>query len=128
MRAVIDSWESKMADQRFTDFAFSANSRASPKTAGRASRRAPDRIFDFGVYVNEFGAIGDGKSHPLATKYETLRAAQADFPFAQSLLDEIDWCAWMAALLEVYNGPGHLIGGKNYSSGTIYADGQYVVN
>ena len=43
--------------------------------------------------VKYYGAIGDGVSHPLSSKYSTLAAAQAVYPMATSLSDEIDWCA-----------------------------------
>ncbi|MFB5760248.1 glycosyl hydrolase family 28-related protein [Paenibacillus medicaginis] len=46
----------------------------------------------------EFGAIGDGKSHPLSDKYTTLAEAQVKFPHATSLTDEIDWCAIQGAI------------------------------
>lgn len=41
----------------------------------------------------DFGAIGDGQSHKLSTKYATLADAQKVYPIATSLNDEIDWCA-----------------------------------
>lgn len=41
----------------------------------------------------DFGAIGDGQSHKLSTKYSTLANAQKVYPIATSLDDEIDWCA-----------------------------------
>lgn len=40
-----------------------------------------------------FGAIGDGTSHKLSERYTTLADAQAVYPHAVSLDDEIDWCA-----------------------------------
>lgn len=51
--------------------------------------------------AKEFGAIGDGASHPLSASsllnptvgYATLSDAQADYPEATALTDEIDWCA-----------------------------------
>ncbi|MCF3935170.1 hypothetical protein L1787_17365 [Acuticoccus sp. M5D2P5] len=43
-------------------------------------------------------AIGDGASHPLSERYQSLEAARADFPAATSLDDEIDWCAIQSAL------------------------------
>lgn len=42
------------------------------------------------VNVRDFGAICDGVSRPLSTKYASLSLAQADFPSAQSLTDELD--------------------------------------
>jgi len=44
------------------------------------------------------GAIGDGLSHPLSGFFATLAAAQAVYPFAASLDDELDWAAAQKAL------------------------------
>ena len=41
----------------------------------------------------DFGAYGDGLTHPLSGKYATLAAAQVDYPHATGLGDEIDWAA-----------------------------------
>jgi len=46
----------------------------------------------------DFGAIGDGQSHPLSEKFATLAEAQAKYPHATSLSDEIDWCAIQGAI------------------------------
>jgi hypothetical protein len=54
------------------------------------------------VNVKEYGAIGDGNSHPLSSKYSTLALAQVDYPFAVALTDEIDWCAIQKALNNAY--------------------------
>jgi hypothetical protein len=43
--------------------------------------------------VRNYGAIGDFVSHPLSQRFATLAAAQAVYPEATSLSDEIDWCA-----------------------------------
>jgi hypothetical protein len=37
-----------------------------------------------------YGLVADGASHPLSAEYATLAAAQADYPFATSLAQEID--------------------------------------
>ena len=50
------------------------------------------------VSVKSFGAIMDGLSHPLSTQYATLAAAQAVYPHAVALTDEIDWCAIQGAV------------------------------
>lgn len=42
---------------------------------------------------SDFGAIGDGNSHPLSNYYATLAEAQVDFPQATALTDERDMCA-----------------------------------
>jgi hypothetical protein len=100
-------------------------------TGGTSQRTYPDRLADF-VKVNEFypanaGTVHDLNSHPLSGYYSSLAAAQVDYPFATSLTNEVDWCAWMAALLYIYvnqpvGGPGRQNGG------TLYADGCYVVD
>jgi len=43
--------------------------------------------------VRNYGAIGDFVSHPLSQRFATLAAAQAVYPEATSLSDEIDWAA-----------------------------------
>ena len=43
---------------------------------------------------SQFGAIGDGTSHQLSSIFGTLGDAQAVYPCAVALTDEIDWCAW----------------------------------
>jgi hypothetical protein len=50
------------------------------------------------VNVKEYGAVGDGASHPLSQFYSSLSAAQAVFPHAVALTDEIDWAAMQAAI------------------------------
>lgn len=54
--------------------------------------------WDTEAYVDAYGAIGDGASHPLSTRYATLVAAQAVYPRASALTDEIDWCAIQKAI------------------------------
>lgn len=48
--------------------------------------------------VYDFGAVGDGASHQLSTRYATLAEAQAVYPHAVALTDEIDWAAIQAAI------------------------------
>lgn len=73
---------------------------------GAASRTAQSKMRDE-VNANDFGAIGDGSSHPLSsiTTYNgvstvgwTLTQWQSVFPHAVSRSDEIDWCGWQAAI------------------------------
>ncbi len=45
-----------------------------------------------------FGSIGDGSSHPAAEYFRHLTSLQAIYPFAQSLVEEMDWLGWQAAL------------------------------
>ena len=49
------------------------------------------------VNVRDFGAIGDGNSHPHSERYTSLSDAQIDYPDAESLDDEIDWAAIQTA-------------------------------
>lgn len=46
----------------------------------------------------DFGAIGDGLSHPLSERFATLAEAQAVYPFAAALTEEIDRCAIQLAV------------------------------
>lgn len=56
------------------------------------------------VHARQFGAIGDGSLHPLSAFFGTLAAAQAIYPHAVALTDQIDWVAiqaginWLAAV------------------------------
>lgn len=51
-----------------------------------------------GVFeAQEFGAIGDGTSRELSTRYATLAEAQVDYPCATALTDELDWAAIQTA-------------------------------
>lgn len=50
------------------------------------------------ISVKDFGAIGDGSTHPLSTRYATLGAAQAVYPFVTALTQEIDWAACQACV------------------------------
>ncbi len=52
----------------------------------------------FQVSVFDYGAIGDGVSRALSTKYATLGDAQAVYPFVTSLTQEIDFCAIQRAI------------------------------
>lgn len=43
--------------------------------------------------VKDYGARGDGRSHPLSESYTTLAAARSVFPDVTALSDETDWAA-----------------------------------
>jgi hypothetical protein len=45
------------------------------------------------VNVKDFGAVGDGSSHPLSGTYGSLAAAQAVYPFVTDLAQQLDWAA-----------------------------------
>lgn len=46
----------------------------------------------------DFGAVGDGNTHLLSSRFATLAAAQAVYPHATALTQEIDWAALQAAV------------------------------
>lgn len=56
-------------------------------------------VLDTSAPVNpkNYGAIGDGALHPLSSVYPTLVAAQVVYPFATSLTQSIDYCAFRKA-------------------------------
>lgn len=98
----------------------------------------------------DFGLIADGSSHPLSSRYGTLTEAQADYPFASDLQQEIDYCACQLASNIAFGEAGnehgtqahlnrriHLPAGsyrfgndtwviRNLSSGVIEGDGRLV--
>lgn len=82
--------------------------------AGAVARTVQQKL-DALLYPEDFGAIGDGASHPLSGLYGSLAAAQAIYPHATALTDEVDWCALQAALDEVGEGV------------CLHFNGQYVV-
>ncbi|HDQ3824735.1 TPA: hypothetical protein P9320_001608 [Escherichia coli] len=48
--------------------------------------------------VKQFGAIGDGKYHPLSERFSSIYEAKSLYPFVDSLSQSIDWAAWQAAI------------------------------
>jgi hypothetical protein len=66
-------------------------------TGGTVARSAQDRAADI-IHARDFGAVFDGASHPLSAYYPSLAAAQAVYPHAISLTDEIDGVALQAAI------------------------------
>lgn len=72
------------------------------------------------VNIKDFGAVGDGTSHPVsewisAGKYANLAAIQAVIPDVSSTSDEIDWAATQRALNVV----------SADSGGTVYIPNGY---
>lgn len=64
--------------------------------ASAVGRLLQDKVREQPLTPRDFGGIGDGASHQLNTVYGTLAAAQAVYPFATALTQEIDWCAIVA--------------------------------
>lgn len=50
------------------------------------------------VSVKEFGAVADNVQHPLSEFFDTLIEAQAVYPHATALSENIDGIAWQAAI------------------------------
>lgn len=48
--------------------------------------------------IYNHGAIGDGATHPLSDYFTTLAAAQAVYPHAVALTDQLDWAASQKAM------------------------------
>lgn len=71
------------------------------------------------ITPEQFGAIGDGSSHPLSDYFGTLTAAQVVYPHATSLTNELDWAAIQAAInaAKALNGCVSLGMGKDYIIG-----------
>ena len=63
---------------------------------GAVLRTAQDKMREW-VSVKDFGAIGDGISHPLSSIFSSLSAAQQVYPAATSLTQELDYIAGQAA-------------------------------
>lgn len=62
------------------------------------------------VMDNEFGALANGGSNPLSTRYHTLARAQDKYPFATSLSQEIDWAASQLLTNTLYSSTGISLG------------------
>ncbi|ODZ63184.1 hypothetical protein [Vibrio parahaemolyticus] len=50
------------------------------------------------ISVQDWGAIGDGQSHPISEFFSGLAAAQMVYPHVTSMDDEIDWAAIQACV------------------------------
>lgn len=68
------------------------------KATGSITARTLADRFAASKDVRDFGAVWDGSSHPLSGYYGTLAAAQAVYPHATALTNEIDWAATQAAV------------------------------
>lgn len=60
---------------------------------GALTGEYPNPTLAYLITPQDYGAIADGTSHPLSSVYGSLGAAQAVYPFATSLTQEIDYCA-----------------------------------
>lgn len=64
---------------------------------GSVARTQHDKNADT-VSAKDFGATGDGTVHPLSSKFATLAAAQAVYPFVTSLTQTLDYAGIQAAI------------------------------
>lgn len=65
---------------------------------------ANEQLADMVINVKNFGAIGDGNSHPLSNYFLTLAEAQAKYAFVRSLTQEMDAVAIQAAINSISKG------------------------
>ncbi len=70
------------------------------------------------VNVRDFGAVGNGESHPLSERFADFGDAQAVYPHATNLDNEIDWAAIQAAINTVSSFGGLVF----IPPGTFYID------
>lgn len=69
------------------------------KKAGAITSQSLTSSLSSMVYnIIDYGATGDGTQRALSTKYGTLAAAQADYPFATALTQSLDWAATQLAM------------------------------
>ncbi|HEU5451878.1 MAG TPA: right-handed parallel beta-helix repeat-containing protein [Terriglobales bacterium] len=91
-----------------------------PGTGGIA-RTVQTRLQDR-LSIMDFGAYGDGTSHPASSRFATLASAQVVYPSCTALTDELDMLALMAAR-------DYLQTNSTYRGGRIYAPrGHYLMN
>ncbi|SAK49524.1 Pectate lyase superfamily protein [Caballeronia temeraria] len=86
--------------KRETLFTLAKSGAAAVMAAVPASQRAGAQVSTADGWVDptQLGAIADGASHPLSTRYTTLDQARSVYPFVTALDQEIDGCAIQAAL------------------------------
>jgi len=76
--------------------------------------------------VESYGLIADGSSHPLSSMYGSLAAAQAVYPFATALTQEIDFCACKAASNAAFGADGVEHGSSSYLNKKLFLpNGRY---
>jgi len=95
-------------------------------TGSITPRSLPDR-FKSPWDVRDFGAIGDGASHALNTRFGSLAAARLVYPFVTDLADEIDWAAIQHACNQwACESSGNFF--ANQRGGVYISPGTYIVN
>src|SRR5258708_16700773 len=112
-------------------FIAPANDAARPTTAKRAlQKQSSVNVPTLGLFVNpkDYGAIADGASHRLSSVYSTLAEAQANFPGATSLNQEIDYAAVRAASEAALGAASkeHAVARKGLNRPIFFPAGTYV--
>lgn len=96
----------------------------SPSTAytltSAISSRSDSTRWSDRINVKEYGAIADGSSHHLSSVYGSLSAAQAAYPFATALTQEIDYCACKAASNAAFGADASEHGSNSYLNKRLY--------
>ena len=82
----------------------------------RLKRPTPHGYFD----PFDYGAIADGDTHPLSGYFANLAAAQAVFPHATSLTNELDWAAVQAAINAAVDAQNEVGGPTNVQGGQVH--------
>lgn len=87
-------------------------------------RTVASKCQDF-TSIKDWGAIGDGASHPLSERFSSLALAQMVYPHVIALTDEIDWAATQGALnhMKTKSIAGYIGGGLAYAPA-----GSYILN
>lgn len=72
--------------------ALAPNATFTATGTGAVARTVASKLSDV-VNVKDFGAVGDGSSHPLSGIYSTLASAQSVYPFVTALTQQVDFAA-----------------------------------
>lgn len=94
------------------------------KATGTTTARALSARFAEVFNWKDYGAVGDGGNHPLSATFGSLGAAQAVYPHATALTQQIDWAAIQAAINAMYAAGGGDCHGPpgNYNAGSSQID------
>ncbi|QXB75898.1 hypothetical protein I6L62_13975 [Enterobacter asburiae] len=101
---------------------------------GAQPRTQHDKNAEY-VSAKDYGATGNGTLVPLSSKYETLAAAQVDYPFVTSLSQSLDYAGIQAAInsgknVFVPGGPAYFVNAtiKMNANSTIRGESNININ
>lgn len=94
------------------------------RTESSAARRTQHQKNLDVLNVKDFGAIGDGNDNPLSSRFASLSAAQAVYPFVTALTQTQDYAGIQAAInaAKVLNAAVFIPSGQYITNSTITAD------